>query len=240
MLGGRAGRAAIAIGAFILYDALKDDSPSAKQVTLLDFTEQADRPGQAGSHGAGPGPGRGPAGERRRRRRDRVRARTRPPAPEGRQAARQVKLTFNKGRPRSICPTSSASTSRRPTARLHALGLTADVTEQESRRPARRAPCWPRDPAPGKVDAGSTVKLTVSKGVGPGRRAQRGQPRRGDGHVAAVERRPHGDAGAGGERAASTPARVIRTDPPAGQVVDKGTPVTIVVSSGPPQVGVPK
>jgi beta-lactam-binding protein with PASTA domain len=32
---------------------------------------------------------------------------------------------------------------------------------------------------------------------------------------------------------------VIRTDPPAGQTVDKGSTVTLVVSSGPPQVGVP-
>jgi serine/threonine-protein kinase len=36
-----------------------------------------------------------------------------------------------------------------------------------------------------------------------------------------------------------SPGDVIRTDPPAGQTVDKGSSVKIVVSNGPPQVGVP-
>ena len=45
------------------------------------------------------------------------------------------------------------------------------------------------------------------------------------------------DSGAGGQRPRSA-GDVIRTDPPTGQTVDKGSE-KIVVSSGPAQVGVP-
>ena len=110
------------------------------------------------------------------------------------------------------------------------------MTEQESDQPAGTV--LAQDPAPGKVDAGSTVKLTVSKGVG-----QVAVPNVANLDVVTATSQLS-TAGLAVTQAQEPSERVdagtvIRTDPAAGQVVNKGTAVKIVVSSGPPQVGVP-
>ena len=78
-----------------------------------------------------------------------------------------------------------------------------------------------QDPAPGKVDAGSAVKLTVSKGVG-----QVGVPNVANLDVVTATSQLS-TAGLVVTQAQEASERVdagtvIRTDPPAGQVVEQG------------------
>src|SRR5262249_39214776 len=87
-------------------------------------------------------------------------------------------------------------------------------------------------------DTGSTVKLTVSKGVG-----QVAVPNVNCLDVVSATSQLSA-AGLNVKQAQEPSERVesgsvIRTDPGAGQTVVKGSTVTLVVSSGPPQVGVP-
>ncbi len=116
----------------------------------------------------------------------------------------QVTLTYNKGKGQVDLPSLVGQPIAAANATLAQLGLTAQPTDAESDQPVGTV--LTQDPVPGKVDAGSVVKLTVSKGKG-----QVAVPNVGgldvvDRHVPALERRPRRHAGAGGERAASRPA----------------------------------
>jgi serine/threonine-protein kinase len=151
-------------------------------------------------------------------------------------SASQVKLTFNKGKGQVDLPNLVGQPVAQANATLAQLGLTGQVTEQESSQAAGTV--LAQDPAPGKVDAASAVKLAVSKGVG-----QVSIPNVANldvvtatsqlstaGLVVTQAQEPSERVDAG---------TVIRTNPPFGQVVNKGSAVQIVVSSGPPRVGVP-
>ena len=62
----------------------------------------------------------------------------------------------------SRCPSSSGCSSRDAEAQLDKLGLTSDVTEQETTQPPGTV--MEQDPPAGtRVDKGATVKLTVAK-----------------------------------------------------------------------------
>jgi serine/threonine-protein kinase len=223
----------IAIGGFVLYNALRDDS-SVAQVTLLDFRnktiDQAKQEAQAQGLVVAEDPQENDAvavGI--------VYAQD-PPAGQKVDTASQVKLTFNKGKGQVDLTNLVGQPVAQANAALAALGLTGQVTEQESDQPAGTV--LAQDPAPGKVDAGSTVKLAVSKGVG-----QVSVPNVANFDVVTATSQLS-TAGLAVTQAQEPSERVdagsvIRTDPAAGQVVPKGTSVKIIVSSGPPQVGVP-
>jgi serine/threonine-protein kinase len=72
-------------------------------------------------------------------------------------SASQVKLTYNKGKGQVDLPNLVGQPVAQANATLAQLGLTGQVTEQESDQPAGTV--LAQDPAPGKVDAGSAVKL---------------------------------------------------------------------------------
>ena len=95
------------------------------------------------------------------------------------------------------------------------------------------------DPAGGqKADKGSTVTVTVSAGPGTARVPDvTGKPR-----SAAIQALEDKGFEVGEERRASdtiSENRVIETRPAAGQELDRGSTVTVVISTGRPQVTVP-
>jgi serine/threonine-protein kinase len=148
-----------------------------------------------------------------------------------------VTLVFNPGRDTVTVPNLKGQSRQNAEAVLAGLGLQARVVELESDLPANTV--IEQDPPAGEVDAGSTVTLTVSIGKG-----QVAVP-----NVAGLDRVSGAAqlARAGFEVATVTepsdtaaPDTVIRTDPPAGTQADNGSKVTMVVSSGPAQVAVPK
>jgi beta-lactam-binding protein with PASTA domain len=224
----------IAIGGFVLYNALKDDNAVA-QVTLLDVRnkpiDQAKQDVQAQGLVAVEDPQENDAVAVG------VVFAQDPPAGQEVESGSQVKLTFNKGKGQVDLPNLVGQPITQANGALSALGLTPQVTEQESAdQPAGTV--LAQDPAPGKVDAGSTVKLTVSKGVG-----QVAVPNVANLDVVTATSQLS-TAGLAVTQAQEPSERVdagavIRTDPAAGQVVNKGSAVKIIVSSGPPQVAVP-
>jgi serine/threonine-protein kinase len=124
------------------------------------------------------------------------------------------------------------------TAELRAAGLKASVDRVTSGRAVDEV--LAQDPGGGvQAQDGSTVTLTVSSG--PGQVAL--PPVDGLGEQKATARLT--DAGLVVDRVVrqaddSVPeGRVIKTSPAAGQTVDRGSDVTLYVSSGPPQVPVP-
>jgi serine/threonine-protein kinase len=121
---------------------------------------------------------------------------------------------------------------------LKRAGLKTDVTMKESET-APKGTVTGQDPAGGsRVPKGSTVTLTVSSGPGTARVPDlTGQPR-------SAARRQLAELGfeVTEERQASdtvTENRVIGTRPDVGTELDKGTPVTLIVSSGKQRVTVP-
>jgi serine/threonine-protein kinase len=124
------------------------------------------------------------------------------------------------------------------TAELRAAGLKASVDRVTSGRPADQV--LAQDPAGGdEAKEGSTVTLTVSGG--PGQVAV--PPVDGLGEQKATARLI--DSGLVVDRVVRQPdeavpeGRVIKTSPSAGTSVDRGSDVTLYVSSGPQQVAVP-
>jgi eukaryotic-like serine/threonine-protein kinase len=122
--------------------------------------------------------------------------------------------------------------------RLRDAGLNTDVVRQTSGRPV--GVVLAQDPAGGtRADEGSTVTLTVSRGPG-----QVGVPSV-DNLGERKARAKLANAGLVVDRVVQQPddtvpeGRVIRSSPAAGQTVDKGSGVTLFVSSGPQQVAVP-
>jgi beta-lactam-binding protein with PASTA domain/predicted Ser/Thr protein kinase len=111
-----------------------------------------------------------------------------------------------------------------------------EITEVESDRPAGEV--LSQDPAPGPVPGNTVVKLTVSKGlpkvtipnVANTSSVAAANQLGGLGLVTKEQSEPNDTVPAG---------TVIRTDPPAGTEVDKGSTVTLVVSSGAAPVQVP-
>jgi beta-lactam-binding protein with PASTA domain len=224
----------IGIGGVILYNALKDDSSSADTVTLVNVVgmavdqakQQLSAQGlqaQDDPHDTGTTPpnvvfAQDPTAD----------------AKVGKGSA--VKLSYVKAKAQVDLPNVVGQNLQQAQATLQQLGLAVQTTEQEAAQPAGTV--LGQDPAPGKVDAGSTVKLTVSKGVG-----QVAVPNVNGLDVVSATSQLTG-AGLTVKQTQEASERVeagtvIRTDPGAGQTVDKGTTVTLVVSSGPPQVGVP-
>lgn len=122
-------------------------------------------------------------------------------------------------------------------SKLRGAGLKAEIVRVTSSRPAGRV--LAQDPPAGaQADEGSTVTLTVSRG--PGRVAVPSVDGLGQRRATAllanaglVVGRVVRQADDGVPR-----GRVIRTSPAAGTMVDKGTEVTLVVSSGPQPVTV--
>src|SRR5262249_33720717 len=76
----------------------------------------------------------------------------------------QVKLTFNKGKGQVDLPNVVGQPAATANTTLAQLGLQSQVVQQESDQPVGTV--LAQDPAAGKVNAGSTVKLTVSQGKG--------------------------------------------------------------------------
>jgi serine/threonine-protein kinase len=224
----------IAIGAVILYRSLHDDSSSTKTVTLTNFTNQPIAQAKQAVTALNLVPDEDPQVN------DAVKVGfvyAQNPAPGAKVAAgSHVKLTYNKGRPPVDLPNLVGQDVQAATATLTQLGLKVTTNQTESNQPSGTV--LSQSPAPGKVAAGSTVTLTVSKGVG-----QAAVPNVNGldvvtatsqlvsaGFTVTQAQEPSNNVNAGS---------VIRTDPPAGTTLNKGTQVTIVVSSGPPQVGVP-
>ena len=123
--------------------------------------------------------------------------------------------------------------------KLKRMGLTTDVTLKESDS-APKGTVTGQDPAGGsRVPKGSVVTLTVSAGPGTARVPElQGQPR-------SEARKQLTDLGfdvAEEQEASDTIGenRVIGTRPVAGQELDKGTRVVLVLSTGKERVAVPK
>jgi eukaryotic-like serine/threonine-protein kinase len=120
---------------------------------------------------------------------------------------------------------------------LENKGFTTQVTTVVS--PEQRDKILRQDPQPNtKVDEGSTVSLTVSGGPG-----QATVPTV-DGLTQSQARKKLEAAGfkvtVGREASDSVPSgQVTRTAPPAGTQIDKGSTVTLFVSSGPQKAAVP-
>jgi serine/threonine-protein kinase len=122
-------------------------------------------------------------------------------------------------------------------AELRAAGFETDVRREQSSSPDGEV--LAQDPAGGRAEEGSTVVLTVSSGPGTvavpsvellgARRARAALADRGL-QVDRVARQPSDDVPEG---------RVIRTSPDVGTPVDRGSSVTLIVSSGPEQIAVP-
>jgi beta-lactam-binding protein with PASTA domain/predicted Ser/Thr protein kinase len=122
-------------------------------------------------------------------------------------------------------------------AELRARGLRTEVVRATSGRPVDQV--LAQDPAGGgEADEGSTVTLTVSRGPGEvavpsvdglGEQKASAQLTNAGLVVGRVVRQADDSVPDG---------RVIRTSPAAGTTVDKGTEVTLVVSSGPQQIAV--
>jgi serine/threonine-protein kinase len=122
-------------------------------------------------------------------------------------------------------------------AKLHQDGFHVNTVPKTAEQPAGQV--IGQDPTGGtKVKKGSTVTLTVSAGpqqvavpqvVGLTVSSARGRLQKAG--LEASEREENSDSVAAG--------RVISVSPPEGQKVDKGSSVTLVVSSGKPQVQVP-
>ena len=224
----------IAIGGFVLYNTLKDDSGSADQVQVLDFTNKPIADAKAAVTALGLTPQEDPQ-ENQAVATGMVYAQD-PPVGREVDKASTVKLTFNKGKGQVDLPNLTGQPIATVTATLGQLGLTPQVTEQESDQPPGTV--LAQDPQPGKVDAGSAVKLAVSKGVAQVTvtnvanldvvTATSQLSTAGLVVTQAQEPSERVDAGS-----------VIRTDPAAGTALPKGSSVKIIVSSGPPQVGVP-
>jgi beta-lactam-binding protein with PASTA domain len=122
-------------------------------------------------------------------------------------------------------------------AKLRQDGFRVDTVQKTAEQPAGQV--IGQDPTGGtKAKKGSTVTLTVSAGpqqvavpsvVGLTLSSARGRLQKAG--LKASEREENSDTVAEG--------RVISVSPPEGQKVDKGSSVTLVVSSGKPQVQVP-
>jgi eukaryotic-like serine/threonine-protein kinase len=122
-------------------------------------------------------------------------------------------------------------------AELRAAGLETEIVRTTSGRPVDQVVA--QDPGGGgEADEGSTVTLTVSRGPGQvavpsvdglGEQKASAQLTNAGLVVGRVVRQADDSVPDG---------RVIRTSPAAGTTVDKGTEVTLVVSSGPQQVAV--
>jgi serine/threonine-protein kinase len=124
------------------------------------------------------------------------------------------------------------------TNELEALGLVVRVSDRPDEA-APRGQVLEQDPEPGEeIARGSTVELTQSAGKPtvsvPDVRGQNATDAevklRVDGFTVERRREPSADVDAD---------HVIRTDPSAGTQVEKGSTVTLVVSSGPEQTSVP-
>jgi beta-lactam-binding protein with PASTA domain len=223
----------IAVGGVILYNALKDDG-SGGQVAVLNVVgmavDQAKQQLSAQGLQAQDDPqdtGTTPPN---------VVFQQDPKADSKVTKGSAVKLSYVKAKAQVDLPNVVGQPLAQAQAALQQLGLTVQTTEQEATQPAGTV--LAQDPAPGKVDAASAVKLTVSKGVG-----QVGIPNVNGLDVVSATSQLSA-AGLAVKQSQEPSERVesgsvIRTDPPAGQTVDKGSTVTLVVSSGPPQVGVP-
>ena len=221
------------MGAVILYNALKSDN-NAGQVTVTDFmNKQIDQAKQEAT-AQGLTPVEDPQEN------DAVAVgivyAQDPAAGQKVDKGGQIKLTYNKGKGQVALPNVVGQPVATANAALAQLGLQSQVVQQESDQAVGTV--LAQDPAPGNVDAGSTVKLTVSQGKG-----QVAVPNvTGLDVVTATSQLSTAGLVVTQAQEASdrvAPGDVIRTDPPAGQTVDKGTSVKIVVSSGPPQVAVP-
>ena len=223
----------IAIGGVILYNALKDDS-SANQVSVVNVVgmtvDQAKQ--QLAAQGL-------------QTQDDPQDTGTTPPnvvfAQDPKADAKidkgtAVKLSYVKPKAQVALPNVVGQPLDQAQATLQQLGLTVGTAPQEATQPAGTV--LAQTPPPGNVDAGSKVTLTVSTGVG-----QVAVPNVNGLDVVTATSQLTG-AGLVVKQAPEANERVpagtvIRTDPAANQMVNKGSTVTLVVSSGPPQVGVP-
>lgn len=116
-------------------------------------------------------------------------------------------------------------------------GFKTDVVRVKSTEPVDEV--LEQDPSGGQADEGSTVKLTVSGG--PGQVAIPSVDGRGEKKAVALLTREGLKVDRIERQASETvpEGRVIASSPAAGLSVDRGTDVTLFVSSGPQQVPVP-
>jgi serine/threonine-protein kinase len=150
----------------------------------------------------------------------------------------EVQLIYNSGRAKVTVPNLVGQTIAQATQTLTSLGLPNPQTTQQNSDNQPAGTVLAQDPAPGDVDAGSVVKLTVSGGVG---KVDVPNVIGLDQATAANQLGARGFAVATTQEANQNveAGKVIRTDPVPGSPLDKGQTVTIVVSTGKPQVDVP-
>jgi eukaryotic-like serine/threonine-protein kinase len=149
-----------------------------------------------------------------------------------------VKIIFNPGRSKKILPSLTGKTVEEARATLATLNLTAPdpLTEVESDQAAGTV--IDQDPKPGEVEAGTKVKLTVSKGksqVKVPNVALYDQVRataalKDAGFVVESETVPNDNVQEG---------RIVGTDPPIDTLLDKGAKVKLIISGGVAQVDLP-
>ena len=199
--------------------------------------EQAARPGHARTSPISASSAR----SRRRRRsttpsaRTSSSRRTRPPAPTCRTDG-NITLTFNPPKAPFTLGNFVGAQIADVKAALDQAKVPYQVTEVESDRPVGEV--LSQDPAPGPVPGNTVVKLTVSSGlpkvsipnVANTASVAAANQLGGLGLVTTEQSEANDTVAAG---------TVIRTDPPAGTQVDKGSTVVLIVSSGATPVQVP-
>jgi serine/threonine-protein kinase len=159
------------------------------------------------------------------------------PQPGTVQVGSTVKLTFSPAAQQVDLPNLVGQTTDQAKQALAGLGLVPELLPKEdATQPAGTV--LAQDPAAGKVNAGSTVVLTVSAGKGTVAVPNVANL---DQVTAAAQLAAAGLQVKTTQEASDTvpTGKVIRTLPAAGQTVPKGTEVTIVVSTGAAPVAVP-
>jgi serine/threonine-protein kinase len=149
-----------------------------------------------------------------------------------------VTVVYNPAKQTVALPSLVGTTKDQAVQILASLGLKAQFKDAESPdRPAGTV--LAQDPAPGDIPAGATVTITISVGKG---KVTVPNVLNLDQAVASNQLGAAGLVAKVAPEASPTvpTGAVVRTDPPVGTEVDKGSAVTLVVSSGPAPVEVPK
>jgi eukaryotic-like serine/threonine-protein kinase len=149
-----------------------------------------------------------------------------------------VKIIFNPGRSKKILPTLTGKTLEEARATLATLNLTAADPATEVESDLAPGTVIDQDPKPGEVEAGTKVKLTVSKG-----KSQVKVPNvalydqvlatttlRDAGFTVVSETVPNDSVQLG---------QIVGTDPPGDTLLDKGAKVKLIISGGVNQVDLP-
>ncbi len=150
-----------------------------------------------------------------------------------------VKLTISRGQTEFVMPNLIGDESTSAVAALEAIGATVEI-EQVFDENVAKGEIMKQEPTPGeRVLAARTVKLVVSQGAVQRRVPDVNQlPLEGAAFV--LGRSGFKVAKVTNQADPYLPAgAVISTNPPANAIHEKGTPIEVVVSQGPPPVKVP-